>query len=813
MIGYSMKHTRKITPLLALFCFLFCSALVSANGDGDKEMKEAATHQPLLAKQTKTLQITEVMSSNDGILRSSKAKSSDWIEIQNTGSEAIDMRGYTITDDREFPGKAVFPAGLVLPPGECMILWADGQPDQEDVKNDQINKIQSFRRGLYAPFKISSSGESLYLFHPDGSLIQSLTIPSMKEDQSFGLTQQGTYRVLGTPTPGTPDYQYALVDTEKVAKPSFSQSPGFYEESFNLELSHPDPEAVIFYTLDGSEPDFNSNLYSEPIEVRNRSSEPDRLSRYRNTSRNYRAPMEPGFKGRTVRAFAWRPGQPKSSDIWGSWFVSPEGGDRYSLPVLSIQTDEEDLFDYEKGIYVLGQVFEQWRAENPDVQVEGDDPANYNQRGKEWSIPFRMDYFEQGQQKFTQNGRMRGLGGWSREHPVKSLRLDFSSPILYPLYPDLDIQDFHSLVLRTSANDWYSTIFRDAYMTHLADPWVEVQASRPVILFLNGEYWGIHNMRERVTEDYISSHFQIPRKDVSILEQYGELAEGDKKGVENYEKVLEFIRNQDLSIAENYQEISSMIDVDNYIHYISCQVFFANSDWPGNNIRFWQNAEENSPWRWILYDTDFGFGLYEWSGRYYHDTFYLLLDTQGPEWPNPPESNELFRALWNNPDFKRQFLTTYCDMLNGPFRKEELHRKLDQFQELYMPEMAEHIIRWRVARGSVDGWLEEIAIMRDFIDNRHYINLNHIARHSKLSGVSQVSLTADSGGQIRFNSLPPIEGEWKGLYIQGLEARLVAEPHEGYQFVRWEGVDEGQNPEMELLLEQKSAIRAVFEKE
>jgi hypothetical protein len=766
-----------------------------------------------------TVFITEVMSSNTGSSFDLSGSTPDWIEIHNYGDRPVDLTGFGIGDDPAFRFAYQFD-GVTIAPGQSIRLWAIGW---ETLSHDWPPIIGYSERAptvdtitgsgeIYLPFRVSSDGETVALSHPDGTILDLVDVPPLPPDVSFGRLSADPQNmaILADPTPGRFEAQYERESDVPAAQPVFSHEPGFYIEEFSLSLGSPEAGAAIYYTLDGSDPDESSHRYDGSIRIIDRSTEPDRVALIDDTSYPFRLPLARLFKGTVVRAVAYVTGRPRSQVSTGTWFVTPEGAERYSMPVISLVADGDDLFGHDRGIYVLGRIFEQWRSTHRAAPVQGDTPANYNQRGRFWAIPASVELFD-GDEVIGASARIRTLGGWTRANPVKSLRIDFDSPLEHRVFPHLDIDSFHSLVLRTSGNDWESTLFRDAFMTSLMDDLLEVQASRPAIVFLNGEYWGIHNIRERQTPEYFESHFGVPADQVVVLENDGEVAEGELRNGNSYVAMINYLNRHDLSDPDNLARVESIIDIDDYIDYMAAQIYIGNMDWPGNNVRFWQDTATESRWRWLLYDTDLGFGLWDPFGGAYADTFGSVLEENGPEWPNPPWSTLLFRSLFENEEFRNRFLVRFCDFLNSRFHPDVLIPQIDSFAALYRPEMQEHISRWAFAPSNIEAWEAEVDVVQDFARHRPTGILRLMARHPLAGGYSQLTIETSEGGSVRLNSLEGIRGVWRGKYIRSTTLSAVAVPDEGYRFAGWSGASTSTSADIEFSLESDASLVARFE--
>ncbi len=213
--------------------------------------------------------------------------------------------------------------------------------------------------------------------------------------------------------------------------------------------------------------------------------------------------------------------------------------------------------------------------------------------------------------------------------------------------------DYEAIVLRNSGDDYYSSFMRDGLMHSIVNELdLETQAYRPSVVFLNGEYWGIHNIREKINENYLAQHHDIDPNNIDLLEKNKFVISGDAN---HYNNMLEFISNNDMSLTDNFDYIETQMDIDNFIAYLLSQIYFDNTDWPGNNIKYWR-SRDNGKWRWILYDTDFGFG-FKSAQNYKNNTLRITPTAEnGLENANKPWATFLLRKLLENDSFKKNLL-------------------------------------------------------------------------------------------------------------------------------------------------------------
>ena len=195
--------------------------------------------------------------------------------------------------------------------------------------------------------------------------------------------------------------------------------------------------------------------------------------------------------------------------------------------------------------------------------------------------------------------------------------------LIIVFFPDLELEDFQSLVLRNSGNDWNFTMLRDGFMTSIFhDVDLDVQSYRPMLVYLNGEFWGLHNLREKVNEHFIAGHHPVDPDEIDLIE----VQTANEGSIDDYDELLDYVTQSDMTDPIVFDSLSKWIDIDNHIDYNIAQIFIDNRDWPGNNIKYWRPQQNDGLWRWILYDTDFGFGI-PWNGQGYdYNTLLFALE-------------------------------------------------------------------------------------------------------------------------------------------------------------------------------------------
>ena len=395
-----------------------------------------------------------------------------------------------------------------------------------------------------------------------------------------------------------------------------------------------------------------------------------------------------------------------------------------TLPILSIAVDSVYFWDEEVGIHLVGI--------NGNYGCDGT-WSNYNQ---DWERPISLEYYAtNGVLGFKINAGVKIFGGCSRAHEQKSLAIYTkkydSETIYYQIFGDKPINEFKSFVLRNSGSDWSHTphynnngsMMRDAMMQSLVKNRMDIdyQAYQPSIIYINGKYWGILNIREKLNGDYLAANHNIDPDNVDILKRNITIYAGDAN---HFYSILNFIESNGVVLDSNYDHIKTQIDIDEYINYQISQIYFGNQDWPWNNIKYWRPRTNNGKWRWILYDTDSGFNLNDPNG-FSHNTLEIASSWNGDPnciflqncGENDDMEKYLFYKLLENNDFKNKFINRMAYHLNTSFKSTRVIDIVDSLSSIINQEMHKHINRWGDAI-TYDSWQSNLDIIREFANQR-----------------------------------------------------------------------------------------------
>ncbi len=671
--------------------------------------------------------INEIMAANDSTLADEDGDYSDWIELFNGDSFTVNLTGYTITDDLAQPGKWVLP-NISIAPGEFLLIWCSG-------KNKTTPQ-------LHTSFKLSREGEFIGLFSPTGLVVDTISFGEMEGDISLGRLPDGanSWVLFTNPTPGVSNG--SEISEPVVVLPEAVPIAGFYSGAQLVALSCATEGAIIYYTLDSSDPDTTDILYQNPIQI----------------------------EATTIlRARAYRDGMQPSKIMTCSYFIN-EPMSVGLLPVLSLVTDPPNLWDPQIGIY-----------------------ENATERGDEWERPVSMEYFLKGGKFEIQvNAGIRIHGGASRKKSQKhSFRLYFRSKygpakLDYPIIPGSRLKSFDEFILRAGYNDsWtHRTSGQRKAATYIRDEFNRClfrKVNQPasigdyVHVYLNGLYWGIFNIVERYNDDFFDTYVEKGNWDIvkpgpDENKNAIEATEGD---LVKWNEFVSWFNLLDFSKTENWNALMDRIDFQNFIDFYVINVWIQNVDWPRHNWYAARNRDrENAKWIFLPWDTESSLGGGGGANRININILERIAKTTA----HP--LSKLFHKLESSPKFAQAVFNRLEELRGILLNVDSLNAILDRQKAMASPGITLEGTRWgqlyapEYTYGMTE-WEAALDFMRTFFEQRD----KYLDEHLKVLEQAQESSDSTAISYVLLNNYPnPFNREtvieYNLLYNSGVDLQI-----------------------------------------
>ena len=592
------------------------------------------------------------------------------IELKNITSNDIDLSNYYLLDKSgakyEF-NKTIIKANSYL------VLYGS------DIKETKNGK-------LYLGFKINNSHEILYLYKNE-KLIDTFSVGKLTEGISKGRNEDKKIVIYKKTTIGKENDKNYYQGFSSV--PVFSINGGYVKSGTKLELKTSD-DSIIYYTIDGSRPTNKSKKYDGAINI---------------------------TKTMVIRAITYKDGYIES-EIESRTFIV---GREHNLPVISISSDNNNLYGT-NGIFSTGN------NANYNYPYYG---ANF---WKDVEVPISFEYYENGEMGLSFNAGMKVFGGWSRGEAQKSvaiyLRKNYGlQEITYPFFTD-NVNNFTRFILRSGGQDFGKLKLKDAFLQQVVkDIDIDIQDYRPVVVYMNGKYNGIYNIREKTDKTYVERHLGVNENEFDFIEKNSDVKNGT---IDEYNKLLDYVKKTDMKKDGVYEYLDSVIDLQELANYWVVETYFDQFD--PINIKFYKTKE--GKWRWILFDLDQTFFSYSYQNikwnlpflPYAHGNGYYLNTT-------------LMNNLIKNPKFRELYIKTFSELLNTTFKPERMIKILDEMTDEIKSEMPYHIKRWysesiNVSSNTLDDineWYSNLSYFKKQLKERHSIALKTIKEGLGLS--------------------------------------------------------------------------------
>ncbi len=594
---------------------------------------------------------------------------SDWLELYNTSNQPVDLQGFGLSDDPNRPRKWQFPEGATVGAGEYLTVALTGNGRSGVSSN-----------ALETNFKLSVlGGEILTLCTPEGKILDRVPMEEQHNNVSFGRIEgQRGFFYLPQPTKGAQNSVTGY--THRLNPVVFSVAGGLYNQPFELAISSPEG-AEIRYTIDCTEPTRESILYQDPVQI---------------------------VQTVVVRAKAFSQDGLESKTITASYFFGIE----HSLPVVSLVADPVDLWSDKRGIYAKGP---NATAKFPFGSINKG--ANFWMR---WEREGSIEIWNTQKELLVSDNIGLGLHGqYSRAEEQKSFsisarpRYNRTGLLRAGLFPNRTYKTYQSVLLRSTGQDSDRARMRDAVLTSLAeDTGLMYQDVQPAVLYLNGQYWGHYNLRERINKHAVARYMGWKDPDnVDLVKGNNIVLNGSN---DSYAELIAYLKENGCQTEEGLQYVEQRVDIDNFLDYEIIQIFVGNGD-AGNLKRYRNAVDGDGKWRWILYDLDWAFTVLDTNSiaRY--------LDPEGVG-TNKIFDTTLFVELMKNSAIRERFLARFGERLARDFSTESIIQKIDAMVQTLEPEMPGHYEKWP---SSVKSWRKHVDTLRDYAKKRPEYIINY----------------------------------------------------------------------------------------
>ena len=575
--------------------------------------------------------ITEIQAANTRTVADDQGGYPDWIELHNPTDTPVSLLGYTLTDDPAAPTKWPLPV-TTLAPGAFLVIWASGL--------DQVTP-----EGWHTSFRLSRAGEYVGLFGPHGQVVDEVTFWEQEVDVSLGRlgTVSNQWVPFPTPTPGAANTtRHRLRAPPDAPSAEVTPDSGRYAGSVTVRLYTPVPGSLLYYTLDGADPTVDGHEYTAPLEV---------------------------TETTVLRAVALNEGVPVSAVTTATYLV----GESTGLPVLSLVTDPAHLWDEATGIY-----------------------TNTQERGRRWERPVTVVWLPpEGGAGFSVGAGLRIHGNWSRAYSTKqSFRLYFrgeygSTGLAYPLFGAAPGQTYDRLVLRGGFNDTWlrdgaeAVYVRDQLVRELHGAMDQVAArGRWVALYLNGAYWGLYNLTERIDDTFLATHFGA--SEWYINSASGEQAPGS---THRWNRFVDWLTRTDLRVTAQYEQAIRQLDIENFTDYILLNLWARNTDWPHVNwIAARPRAGLDTRWRFFVWDAETTFEREE-------NAFARIVTASG--FFAQGRLGQILASLLQNAQYRAYFTAQIKHQSAGVLDTASVRARLDTLAAEVRPAIAAEAARWQ----------------------------------------------------------------------------------------------------------------------
>lgn len=679
------------------------------------------------------------------------------VSFRLTQPDMDEWKGYEIiftgTGDSSTVYRSAIPAGTTFP--DLQNIYGTRISPESNETREVVLKVFDYiarNRGHepHSSFKLNKSGGRLYLVNADSIIVDSVAYPEIPVGKTWN---------YGTRTDGEMGFGFAdatpnghaisvVANTRSPSLDTLVEFPpsGFYERAFAVVFPE---DATVRCEFDGLAPSPTSTV---------------------RTVLKVASTM-------TVRCAAFESGTLAGEEVVRTYVFEKAP----SVPAVFLTADPNSLFDPDSGIYMEGSSA---RLKEPHYG------ANY------WldkEIPVLVELTEPGTESpaFAKRAGLKIFGNYSRQNDKKSVSITFrekygDSRLKYALFPDFpELKTFKVFLLRNNGSNFGSDYIRDRLASSVSEGLgVDYQRGRFAVVYYNGEYYGIHSIRERSTEYYFETHYGIDPEEVDLLKADNSVSTGSAA---DYVALINWIEEHPLESEENYAYVESQIDIDNFINYMHTEIFANNRDWPGNNLKKWRGTNPKTRWKWFLYDLDFGYG--NTYSEYTNNIFeFVTANVKGDSWPNGPEFTFLLRSLLENETFKAAFINRMAVLLQMNFESSRVLARINEMMSEIESEISRDQKRWRLNASRMNMQLNNI---KEFAEDRPDVVYRELQDFFGLGLATPVTLSVDGPGAVLVHGLKLDTNPLRVSFFDGFPVTVTAVPDAGGVWSGWnDGVTE-----------------------
>ena len=565
-----------------------------------------------------------------------------WVEVYNAGTVSANLKGWALVENLKEPKKWVI-GDEVIAAKSFRTIFCDkknissvaGIPDGKNSAGKTLHSRP------HTNWKLDKSGGTVYLVDPSNAIRDSASYPQLASGVSWGIVDGGDWKYFGSPTPEKPNTEATAYDGMAPSVDFGSVKAGFYADAVTFNPPQLESGVTLRCTTDGSAPTSSSQEFNAPMTF---------------------------SKNTPLRCSAFKSGTLTKEVITNTIFV----GETVNMPVVAISVDPQFFVKYYKNTH----------GGTPDMDHDQMYAPNKSYPNDSGEMPAHIEYFENGSSSggkaWEIDAGISLMGGWSRMEHKKSLavamREEYQEGWLhYSLFETRKSANdkYKAFNLRNNGNRFVSDYFADALGGAILEgSGVDYQRSRQVVVFYNGKYYGIHDMRERYNKNYVESNYGIDAGTVEVIKHLKTNITSNTTTA-NYESLLNFVNTNDFSGENNanYSTLKTKMDVGNYADYMAAEIYIHNGDWPNNNVRAWRSPDQ--PYKFMIYDLDHGFD-WKWSvsGFSEYTNMFTWIKQGGLSGDNKcytpgKESfsgeqalcfHTIYVRLMKSPDFKRLFI-------------------------------------------------------------------------------------------------------------------------------------------------------------